>query len=286
MQIFNTSLANSIINGMKFLGNKMGILSMQLATGNRLVNAGVDPAGLAISEKMRAQLNGLNMAYRNVQDSMSMLQTADGALSTCESMTQRIRELLVQASSDSLSIEDRNKIQYEINQYLDALDQFPSQTEFNTINMFDGRFDKDSGNGMWVQSGANAGQGTTLYINNVSLAKAGLTRADFDLTGKTADQISAMIDKAEKLRSMYTNERSNIGAQYNRLQHTANYLQTASDNTADALSRITDTDMAKTMMEYVKSQMQMQASMTMLSNLFNHERTMMEMLLSSLRPSR
>ncbi len=279
MQIFNSSLALSMINNMNRLNSRLSLLSMQIATGNRLVSASVDPAGFAIAEKMKAQISGLYMASRNAQDGISMMQTADGALSAGESIVQRIRELVVQASNDSYNADDRVLIQQEIGQLLQELGDFSQRTEFNNKKLFSGAYSENAG-GVWIQTGANAGQGTMFYFNKIDLNTLGLN--DFDITGKSGDQISDMLTTVDKALGIFTSERARIGAYENRLEYTIKYLDQAAENLSSAHSRIADVDMAKAMMEYTKTQIQMQVSMAMLSNLFYHERMMMSLLLSSL----
>lgn len=286
MAIFNVSLAMSIMNNMSKSQSRMTILGMQLSSGNRLVNAGVDPAGLAISTKMVAQIRGLEMAVRNTQDAISMFQTADGALSTINDMVQRIRELTVQASNSTNDPSDIRKIQDEIDQLLQEIDASAGRTEFNKKKLFDGSHDESNG-GLWIQTGANAGQGARFYFNKIDLQALGLDGFNlFDNAGnvKTPDEISAMIGTVEKALGKVTDERSRIGAYENRLEFTINSLTNMIDNLSAANSRIADTDMAKTMMEYIKEQMRVQMSVMLLANLFLHEQKMMDILLSSLQP--
>lgn len=280
MAFFNVSLAMSIMNNMRISQNRMTIFGMQLASGNRLVNAGIDPAGLAISTKMVAQIRGLEMAVRNAQDAISMFQTADGALSTIADMVQRIRELTVQAANGTNSDSEIQKIQDEINQLLQEIDASTGRTEFNKKILFDGSHDES--NGLWIQTGANAGQGARFYFSEINTGTLGLD--GFTIIGKTPDEISEMIDTVEKALSKVTDERSRIGSYQNRLEFTINSLNVAIENLSAANSRITDTDMAKTMMDYIKEQIKMQASVMVLANLFMHEQKMMDILLSSLAP--
>lgn len=284
MVMFNTALAMNIMRNMGISQRKMSVLGMQIASGNRLISAAIDPAGLAISTKMTAQIRGLEMAARNTQDAISMFQTADGALSTIGDMVQRIRELTVQAANGTYTDAEIKKMQDEIDQLIDEINQTSGRTEFNKKKLLDGSHSQDNG-GLWIQTGANAGQGARFYLNPVNSTTLGLD--GFSLIGKTSDEISAMmIDTAEKAVGKVTDERARIGSYQNRLEFTIDNLNNMVENLSAANSRIADTDMAKAMMEYIKEQIKMQASVMLLSNLFMHERKMMDILLSSLGPAR
>ncbi len=155
------------------IANNMGARSMEkLSSGYRINRAGDDAAGLAISEKMRGQIRGLNQASRNAQDGISLIQTAEGALNETHSILQRMRELAVQAATDTNTSVDRTEIQKEINELIDEIDRIAKQTQFNEQNLLDGSFaDKK------FHIGANAGQNIDLSINSMgSFAAEGLTQ--------------------------------------------------------------------------------------------------------------
>ena len=279
MRLFDTSMAKRFLNGMSYSNKKLNVLGMQISSGNRLISPSIDPAGFAISRKMQAQIRGLEMASRNTQDGISLLNTADGALSTVNDMLIRIKELTVQAANDSNENPDRTKIQDEISSLLEEIDSVSQRTQYNKNTLLDGSNSKD-GNGLWIQTGANAGQGIKLYLNKMDVDSLGLK--DFDLTGKSGSEISSMIDRIDGALDSVISERSKIGANVNRMEYTINNLDTMSINLQDAHSRIADTDMAKAMMEYTKEQIRLQASTALYANFLDSQRQMISQLLSSM----
>jgi flagellin len=256
------------------LGNKS---LEKLSSGLRINRAGDDAAGLAISEKMRGQIRGLDMATKNAQDAISLIQTAEGNLNETHSILQRMRELAVQAASDTNTPEDRAELQKEVNQLIEEIDRIAKDTEFNTKNLlgkFSGSGFTGSGQSFTFHIGANAGQSIELTINSMDAENLGsgsgisaltvasgatsggiLTQADADAAITT---IQAAIDKV-------SSERSKLGAYQNRLEHTINNLGTASENLSAAESRIRDVDMAKEMMEFTKMNILQQAATAMLA---------------------
>jgi flagellin len=219
------------------------------------------------------------MARRNTEDAMSMLYTADGALSNVSSVLTRVKELTVQAANGTNSTSELEYIEKEVSELLDFIGSTGTDTEFNKRTLLDGSSETD---GLWIQTGANAGQGLYINFSEVSLDKLGLDKSDFDFSNMTSSEISGMIDKVGGASDFILSERATIGAKINRLEYTTNGIDSMVGNLSDAYSRIADTDMAKTMMEYTKEQIRMQVSMSMLTNLFDHEQQMVSMLLGSL----
>ncbi len=280
MQIFNTSLALGIIHGMNTRGRAINLLMAQLSSGNRLVSASVDPAGMAIATKMRAQIRGLEQATRNSQDAVSLIQTAEGSLSTVSEMLLRIKELTVQASNDSNTENERQNIQMEIGQLLEEINKISENTEFNKKKLLNGSASQANG-GLYFQTGANAGQGMEIHINQMNTTFLGLD--GYDVTGKTGDQISAMLDTIDAAIDKNSSERSRLGAYENRLGYTIRNLENMTVNLSDAHSRIADMDMAKGMMELMRMQVLQQASMSMLAMMYDHQKRMIDILFSSLK---
>lgn len=238
----------------------------KLASGMRINRAGDDAAGLAISEKMRGQIRGLDQASRNAQDGISMIQTAEGALNETHDILQRMRELATQSSNDTNTGTDRGELQKEFNQLAKEITRISDTTEFNSQKLLDGS-DTD---GKVFQIGANAGQNLTLTISDMSatalLVGTGTNEADtvgVDITTQAnADAAITLVNTAIETVSA---ERSKLGATQNRLEHTINNLSTSSENLTAAESRIRDTDMAKTMMEQTKNSILSQAAQAMLA---------------------
>ncbi|MGE7911003.1 flagellin Hag [Lysinibacillus xylanilyticus] len=233
----------------------------KLSSGYKINRAGDDAAGLAISEKMRAQIKGLDMATKNSQDSISLIQTAEGALNETHSILQRMRELSVQSRNDTNEDVDRGFLQDEIKQLQSEIDRIANTTEFNEKTLLNGDLKT---NGLVFQIGANEGQ--TMSMKIADLRTDGLVsggKLDVDISsGKGASSAIVDIDKAIKTVST---ERSKLGAVQNRLEHTINNLGAASENLTAAESRIRDTDMAAEMMAFTKNNILTQAAQSMLA---------------------
>ena len=260
----------------------------KLSSGYKINRAGDDAAGLAISEKMRGQFRGLDMATKNAQDSISLIQTAEGALNETHSILQRMRELSVQAANDTNVTSDREALQLEIDSLAKEITRISTDTEFNTQKLLTGSFGgaisspasaATNTSGKVFHIGANSGQSINLSIMNMSagalgvhtsgvtstdsLAAAGSIGAGINITTQTsADNAISVIDSALKRVS---ETRASLGAVQNRLEHTINNLGTTSENLTAAESRIRDTDMAKEMMDFTKNNILMQAAQSMLA---------------------
>ncbi len=249
----------SAMNTNRQLGGVQSSLSKateKLSSGYKINRAGDDAAGLSISEKMRSQIRGLNKASSNAQDGISLIQVAEGALNETHSILQRMNELATQAANDTNTSTDRNAIQAEIDQLTSEIDRIRSTTQFNTMNLLDGSFTAKN-----LQVGSLSGQSIAISISNMnasSLQVSGLTVSSFSAAGASMKAIQAAIDKV-------STQRSTLGALQNRLEHTINNLDTTSENTQAAESRIRDTDMAEEMVEYSKNNILSQAGQAMLA---------------------
>jgi flagellin len=236
----------------------------KLSSGLRINRAGDDAAGLAISEKMRGQIRGLNQATRNAQDGISLIQTAEGALQESHSIMSRMRELAVQAANDTNTATDRGQLQLEVTQLNSELDRISTTTQFNTMNLLDGTF---GAAGIILHIGANAGQNISVTIGDMRVTGGANTEMT-DLstialgTQAGADAAITLVDTAIDFLS---GERANLGAVQNRLEHTINNLSVTSENLTASESRIRDVDMASEMMEYTKNSILSQAATAMLA---------------------
>ncbi|WP_425446278.1 flagellin, partial [Dethiothermospora halolimnae] len=230
----------------------------KLSSGQRINRAGDDAAGLAISEKMRGQIRGLNQASRNAQDSISLIQTAEGAMNETHAILQRMRELAVQASNDTNVTADRTAIADEVKQLESEINRISSQTEFNTQKLLNGSFASKK-----FQIGANNGQQIDLTIDAMDASALGVKSVNGDL-GNASDATAAISTINTAITTVST-ERSKLGAYQNRLEHTIKNLDTSSENLQAAESRIRDVDMAKEMMEYSKNNILKQAAQSMLA---------------------
>ncbi len=230
----------------------------KLSSGLRINRAADDAAGLAISEKLRSQVMGLNQAIRNSQDGISLIQTAEGALTEDNAILQRIRELAVQASNDTLTSTDRQQIQKEVDALLAEVDRIATSTQFNKRNLLNGELSTIALN---FQVGANAGQ--TIAITVATATTAALTVSGLNVNSVTfAQQAIVSIDDAI---SAVSSTRAGLGALQNRLEHTIANLGVASENLQAAESRIRDVDMAEEMVTFTRLQILQQAGTAMLA---------------------
>lgn len=228
----------------------------KLSSGYKVNRAGDDAAGLAISEKMRGQIRGLDMATKNAQDSISLIQTAEGALNETHSILQRMRELAVQSANDTNVSADRGHLQKEIDALATEITRISTDTEFNTQKLLTGSF-----KGKVFHIGANSSQNLKLTIANMGAKSLGVASVSIKTQSGADKSIKTINDALEKVST----ERSKLGAVQNRLEHTINNLGATSENLTAAESRIRDTDMAKEMMGFTKNNILMQAAQSMLA---------------------
>jgi len=235
----------------------------KLSSGLRINRAGDDAAGLSISEKLRAQVRGLNQAVRNAQDGISLIQTAEGALNEVHSILQRMRELAVQAANDTLTTEDRQAIAQELVSLRNELDRIAQQTQFNGQNLLDGTF-----SAKLFHIGANQNQTIMVTINNVNSTVIGGNLSNLvDTFNTTPNQVNAeaLITGVDQAIKDVSGVRSGLGAVQNRLEHTIANLSVASENLTAAESRIRDTDMAAEMVNFTRLQILQQAGIAVLA---------------------
>lgn len=242
----------------------------KMSSGLRIVRAGDDAAGLAISEKMRGQIRGLDMATKNAQDGISLIQTAEGALNETHSILQRVRELAVQSANDTNTDDDRAELQKEVKELRNEVDRISTTTEFNTKKLLDGA----GISGAVFHIGANKDQAISLSVGNMGAASLGISTVAID-TQSGANAAIATLDAAIKSVS---SERSKLGAYQNRLEHTINNLGTTSENLSAAESRVRDADMAKEMMNQTKNNILAQASQAMLAQANQQPQSVLQLL--------
>jgi len=239
----------------------------KLSSGLRINRAGDDAAGLAISEKMRGQIRGLEQASRNSQDGISLIQTAEGALNETHNILQRMRELAVQASSDTNIQDDRAQIGKEITELQNEINRIASQTEFNKKKLINGSLSgADNNASVLLQVGANSKQTVTLKIATMTVSALGVSAGKIVISSATsAASITAMIDTINTAIDTVSGERAKLGAMQNRLEHTIANVNTSSENLTAAESRVRDVDMAKEMMNFSKNNILQQAAQAMLA---------------------
>ena len=233
----------------------------KLSSGYKINRAADDAAGLSISEKMRSQIRGLNKASSNAQDGVSLVQTAEGALNETHSILQRMNELATQAANGTNTSVDRSAIRAELDQLTSEINRIQSTTQFNTMNLLDGTF-SGATNQMKLQVGALSGQSIDFSIANMCATKIGLKT---NLSVSTFTKAGSYMKSVQDAIEVVSKQRSAMGAIQNRLEHTIANLDTTSENTQSAESRIRDTDMASEMVTYSKNNILAQAGQSMLA---------------------
>ena len=242
----------------------------KLSSGQRINRAGDDASGLAVSEKMRAQIRGLNQANRNIQNGVSFIQTTEGYLQETTDILQRIRELAVQSANGIYTDEDRMQIQVEVSQLVAEVDRIASQAQFNGMNMLTGAFATDSvvGRVMQLQVGANMDQNARVYIGTMTAQALGLVGAqgsDEKISINSPETANVAIGSVDAALKAVSRQRADLGAYQNRFEMASNGIAIAAENLQAAESRIRDTDMASEMVEYTKNQILTQAGTAMLA---------------------
>jgi len=272
MQI-NTNV--SALNAYRNLSSTQNDLSKsleKLSSGLRINRAADDAAGLAISEGLRSQVNGLNVAARNAQDGISVIQTAEGALSEVHSILQRMRDLAVQAGNDSNNTESRTAIKTEIDGLASELNRIGANTEFNGINLMDGSSKSFQVGANGNEVGGNVSNVITVDLTNLATALTGVvtteaTGADLTatITVDTQDNAALAIEAIDTAITNISTSRAELGAKQNRFESAINSLNVSSENLAAAESRIRDTDMASEMVKYTAANILSQAGTAMLA---------------------
>jgi flagellin len=233
----NVDAANASRN-LGITNTQLSTALTQLASGLRINSAADDAAGLAISEVLNSQVRGINQAVRNAQDGISLVQTADGALSETTDTLQRIRELTVQAGNGTLSQDDRNSIQNEINQLTSTIDATANQTQFNGQQILNG-----STSNVQLQTGPNASTTSTVNLPTATSTALGVGPGQVDVSSPAAAQAS--LQNVDQAIDAVGQARGTLGAQQNALQNVTASLNVAGENQASAQSRIRDLDFAQ-----------------------------------------
>lgn len=244
----------------------------KLSSGMKINRAGDDASGLAVSEKMRSQIRGLNQASTNAKNGISFIQTTEGYLQETEDIIQRIRELAVQSSNGIYTDEDRMQIQVEVSSLIAEVDRIASCAQFNGMNMLTGRFARPTGENsvtasMWLHIGANMDQRIQVYIGTMSATALGLRAVGTEeiMTLESPDEANRAIGTLDEAIKKINKQRADLGAYQNRLEKTVVGLDIGAENLQASESRIRDTDMAKEMVDFTKNQVLSQAGTAMLA---------------------
>ncbi|MCI7397576.1 MAG: flagellin [Spirochaetia bacterium] len=244
----------------------------KLSSGMKINRAGDDASGLAVSEKMRSQIRGLNQASTNAKNGISFIQTTEGYLQETTDIVQRIRELAVQSSNGIYTDEDRMQIQVEVSSLIAEVDRIASCAQFNGMNMLTGRFARPTGENnvtasMWLHIGANMDQRTQVYIGTMSASALGLRSVGTEeiMSLESPDDANRAIGTLDEALKKINKQRADLGAYQNRLEKTVVGLDIGAENLQASESRIRDTDMAKEMVDFTKNQVLTQAGTAMLA---------------------
>lgn len=255
----------------------------KLSSGQRINKASDDASGLAVSEKMRSQIRGLNQAGQNIQNGVSFIQATEGYLSETTDIVQRLRELSVQSANGIYSSEDRMQIQVEVSQLVSEVNRVASQAQFNGMNILTGRFAKDSATGpMQLQVGANVDQNAKVFIGTMTAQALGLSgtqgTANSMISLSSVDGANMAIASLDSALKTINKQRADLGAYQNRFETAYKGISVASENLQAAESRIRDTDMAQEMVSFTKNQILSQAGNAMLAQANTQTQSVMRLL--------
>ena len=257
----------------------------KLSSGMRINKAGDDASGLAVSEKMRSQIRGLNQASRNAANGISFIQTTEGYLQETQDILQRIRELSVQSSNGIYTAEDRMQIQVEVSQLVDEIDRIASHAQFNGMNLLTGRFARESGENlvtgsMWLHIGANMDQRERVFIGTMTAKGLGVKDVSSDqiLSLDTPDGANRTIGVLDEALKTVNKQRADLGAYQNRLEYAIKGIDVGAENLQAAESRIRDADMASEMVQYTKNRILIQASSAMLAQANQKTQSVLQLL--------
>jgi flagellin len=256
----------------------------KLSSGQRINRAGDDASGLAVSEKLRSQIRGLNQAGRNVENAVSFIQVTEGYLQETQDIMHRVRELAVQSANGVYTDEDRMQIQVEVSQLVDEVNRIASHAQFNGMNMLTGRFARAAGANvvtasMWIQVGANQDQRERVFIGTMTANALGLAAGSkMAISISTPDGSNKTIGVVDLALRRVSQQRADLGAYQNRFEMAAKGLAVASENMQAAESLIRDTDMSAQMVDYVKDQILLQSGTAMLAQANLKTRSVLELL--------
>jgi flagellin len=257
----------------------------KLSSGLRINRAGDDASGLAVSEKMRSQIRGLNQASTNAQNGISFIQTAEGYLQESEDIIQRMRELAVMSSNGIYTAEDRMYIQIEISALVDEIDRIASHAQFNGMNMLTGRFGRPVGENvvtasMWLHIGANMDQREQVFIGTMTAKGLGVRDVGDEsiLSLSSGDSANRAIGTLDEAIKKINKQRADLGAYQNRLEHAIRGLDVGAENLQAAESRIRDTNMANEMVGYTKNQILSQSGTAMLAQANQRGQSVLQLL--------
>jgi len=267
--VINHNLSAMFADRLLGIQDKQLTKSIQsLASGLRINKAGDDASGLAVSEKLRSQIRGLNQSVRNIEDAVSFIQTSESYLAGTQDLLHRIRELAVQSANGIFMQEDRMQIQVEVSQLVDEINRIASHAQFNGLNMLTGRYARDGelGNPAYFQVGANMDQREAVFIATMTANALGLSGGQVGMVSiSTPNQANRAIGTIDEALTAVSKQRADLGAYQNRFELAAQTVAVASENMQAAESKIRDADIASATVDYVKNQILVQAGTAMLA---------------------
>jgi flagellin len=283
--IINHNMSSINANRMLALKSKAVDRSMEkLSSGLKINRGGDDASNLAVSEKLRSQIRGLNQASKNIQSGVSFIQTSEGYLSETQDILHRLRELSVQSANGIYTEEDRGQIQIEVNQLVDEVNRVASHAQFNGLNMLTGRFAENApagaGTTMFFHVGANMDQREIMYIGTMTAKALGIQNAGDDtfMSLSNADLANAAIGTLDEALKTVSRQRADLGGYQNRFEVAKVGVDVAAENLQAAESILRDTDMASQMVEYVKDNILVQAGTAMLAQANTKPQTVLQLL--------
>lgn len=255
----------------------------KLSSGLRINRAGDDASGLAVSEKMRSQIRGLNQASRNAMNGVSFIQTTEGYLQESQDILQRMRELAVQSANGIYTAEDRMQIQVEVSQLVDEIDRVASHAQFNGMNMLTGRFAREDATNtvtasMYFQIGANMDQRERVYVGTMTAEALGVRDQQEIMSISTPDSANSSIGVIDSALRNINKQRADLGAYQNRLEMARQGIDIAAENMQAAESRIRDVDMAEEIVDYTRNQILVQSSNAMLAQANTTTQSVLQLL--------
>lgn len=253
----------------------------KLSSGMRINRAADDASGLAVSEKLRGQIRGLNQAERNIQNGVSFIQTTEAYLQETQDILHRLRELSVQSANGVYTDEDRLQIQVEVSQLVDEINRIASHAQFNGMNMLTGAFIEGSDRVMQFQIGANMDQNERVFIGTMTAESLGIQGAQGttdSISISTPEMANRAIGVLDTALQVVSKQRADLGAYQNRFETAAVGIATAAENLQAAESRIRDVNMASEMVDYVKNQILVQSSTAMLAQANTQPQSVLQLL--------
>ena len=255
----------------------------KLSSGLRINRAGDDASGLAVSEKLRSQIRGLNQAQKNIENGISFIQTTEGYLQETQDILHRVRELSVQSANGIYTQEDRLQIQVEVSQLVDEVNRIASHAQFNGMNILTGAFARDSAGGavMQFQVGANMDQSERMFIGTMTAQSLGLQMAQGQegmISISTVESANMAIGTVDSALKVLNKQRADLGAYQNRFEMASKGVAIAAENMQASESNIRDVDMAQEMVSFVKNQILSQANTAMLAQANMKSQSVMQLL--------